>query len=455
MTWLSFCSSVEQAGEVVELAGRFCRFSGAEINMAKSEGAWLGEWACKPRRLFGIDWKDSLGSYLGVNLNLTGGCVLRWRGKLAAAERKLQPWRTRHITMFSRAHVCNALVYPPMLYSARITTIDASTTHKLHRLWAAFIWRSTYEPMRRSNLFWSLEKEGVGLVNVHLKLIVQRFLYFRNQPDSFLRAALQHLGSAHLARWVATSEGLNHGLSHTGFYKEVAAALAGLEEQFSWKYLLAASPRRLYWDLLAKVLPPPLYRQPSGSAPSTNVLRRVRALPVPTGSKDFFFRFHVGVLPVMARQESRGFFLPYGSGCILCGQKETSEHVFLACNIAHYFWDEIQSFFGTRWEITWSSLRFLNAEAECPDLRDCVFVLGLHSLWRARTDTVGCSVSPKPAWRHFIQKVNWTTSALEGPESDETLREALEKGGQVASSFKTKEAIRRDKRVSVSPTYPV
>lgn len=63
---------------------------------------------------------------------------------------------------------------------------------------------SAYEPTRRSSLFWSLEKGGVGLVNVYLKLIVPRLLYFRDQPYTFHRAAFQLIGSENLARWVAT-----------------------------------------------------------------------------------------------------------------------------------------------------------------------------------------------------------------------------------------------------------
>ncbi|XP_077559058.1 uncharacterized protein LOC144174301 [Haemaphysalis longicornis] len=31
-------------------------------------------------------------------------------------------------------------------------------------------------------------------------------------------------------------------------------------------------------------------------------------LPIPTGTKNFFCRFHFGVLPVGSRQEERGFF---------------------------------------------------------------------------------------------------------------------------------------------------
>lgn len=365
---------------------------------------------------------------------------------MSAAERKLLPWRARHIAFMSRAHVCNAIVYPAILYAARVSTIDAGTFAKLHRSFAVFIWRSTSEPMRRSNLYWSPEAGGLGLVNVELKITVQRFLFFREQRDGFLRAAVQSVGALHLSLWLATTATMSHGARATAFYKEVARAVALLEERFSWEYLLAVRPRRLYWDLVEQELPPPLYRQPPAGVAISDVLKRVRKLPVPTGTKDFFFRFHTGVLPVKARQEERGFFLPWGSNCLLCGGRETPEHVLLECNTASFFWDELQASFGTCWEITWRGLKFLDVDAEHTLLRDCVLIVGLHALWRARVDVVECAHRPQPAWRHFVQKTEWTVSALEAPDSDSGLHDALARGCQALLAFKAKEQRRWSSR---------
>lgn len=344
--------------------------------------------------------------------------------------------------MIARAHICNVVVYPAVLYSARITSIDSGSMNKLHRQWAVFVWRSAYEPMRRTNLFWGLSAGGLGLVHVEIKLTVQRFMYFREQPDAFLRGALQSIGSAHLAKWLATTVQVHQGVRAAPFYKEIAGAVTLLEEQFSWDYLLTVKPRRLYRDLLAKLLPPPLYRQPPAEAAQRGVLRRVMSLPIPTGSKDFYFRFHAGVLPVGSRQEERGFFMPHGAGCLLCGKRETPEHVFLECNTALYFWDEVQCFLGVRWYIDWSGLRYLEVPTEHTVLCECVVILGLHSLWRARVDAIGCAPNPRPAWRHFVQKMEWTVSALGAPDSDTELCQALARCCRATVSFKTKEAER-------------
>ncbi|XP_077560902.1 uncharacterized protein LOC144175760 [Haemaphysalis longicornis] len=226
------------------------------------------------------------------------------------------------------------VAYPAILYAARITTIDVGSIQRLHRSWAVFVWRSQYEPMRRTNLFWSAEGGGIGLINVELKLVVQRFIFFRDQVDPFLQAAIQCLGSFHLRPWLATSASVDHGSRITGFYGEIANAVASLQTYFSWEYLLTVNPRKLYWDLVAQTLPPPLYRQPPVSQGGGDVLKRVRQSPIPVGTKDFFFRFHAAVLPVMARQQERGFFLPWGAGCLLCGKPETAEQAFLDCNTA-------------------------------------------------------------------------------------------------------------------------
>lgn len=106
------CTSRTQVSEVAELARRFCRFSGAELNLSKSEGYWLGEWELKPPSFCGARWKDTIHRYLGVNMALGEANAARWRPRLTAAEAKLQPWRTRHIALVARAHICNVVVYP-------------------------------------------------------------------------------------------------------------------------------------------------------------------------------------------------------------------------------------------------------------------------------------------------------------------------------------------------------
>lgn len=166
------------------------------------------------------------------------------------------PRRNWNISIYTRSLLCNKVTYPVILYAARITTIDAGSVLRLHRSWVVFVWPSQYKPMRRTNLFWSLEGGGIGLINVKLKLIVQRFLYFHHQTHPFLQAASQSLRSLHLRPWLAPSISVNHSPRINGFYKEIASVVAPLQTLFSREYLLAVKPRKLYWDLVAQTLPP-------------------------------------------------------------------------------------------------------------------------------------------------------------------------------------------------------
>ncbi|CAN7941658.1 unnamed protein product [Ixodes hexagonus] len=45
--------------------------------------------------------------------------------------------------------------------------------------------------------------------------------------------------------------------------------------------------------------------------------------PFGRGLKIFFVRFHMEVLPVKAWEEKKGFFLPWGTKCVICPFAET------------------------------------------------------------------------------------------------------------------------------------
>lgn len=60
---------------------------------------------------------------------------------------------------------------------------------------ARFLWRSNDEPMRTPNLFWSLVRVGVCLLNTKFQLLLQNFLFFRDQTDPFVTAEFIFIGN--------------------------------------------------------------------------------------------------------------------------------------------------------------------------------------------------------------------------------------------------------------------
>ncbi|KAM7285004.1 hypothetical protein ISCGN_031994 [Ixodes scapularis] len=253
-----------------------------------------------------------------------------------------------HLSFFNRAYVCNAVIYPAVLYKAQAVCCPGVTAKRIHRSWAVFVWKSSMERTRRENLFLHQEGGGLGLVNIVLKLHVQRFLLFRDAKDPVLLSALHHLGFPHLGRWMVTTSGRTAKAAALRFYSEIAASIEFFLARFSWDYLATVGKRKLYWDTISVTFPSPLYRPPPVLDGTAGLFKLVRRLPVSAASKDFFVRMHLEVLPVKTWLHRRGIFVPWSLNCDLCGVTETIQHVLVECSNAYLFWDEMRTIFNLR-----------------------------------------------------------------------------------------------------------
>ncbi|KAM7294320.1 hypothetical protein ISCGN_023826 [Ixodes scapularis] len=284
------CSSKKQVEAVLQHVDVYTAASGAEINPEKSMGAWLG---CLQHR------------------DLPGRVV----------------------------------------YKAQAVCCPGVTAKKIHRSWATFVWRSPWERTRRDNLFLHQESGGLGLVNIVIKLNVQRFLLFRDAKEPTLLSALHHLGFPYLGRWMVSTSGRTAKAAALRFYSEIAEAIQFFLALFSWDYLTTITKRKLYWDTVAATFPPPLYRPPPVPEGAARLFRFVRRLPAPTATKDFFVRMHMEVLPVKSWLHGKGVFVSWSLNCDLCGNTETIQHVLVECSNAYLFWDEMRTCFRLRVQI--------------------------------------------------------------------------------------------------------
>lgn len=408
-----FCLDKDELKHVLGVAQDFCRASGAKLNQQKSRVACLGEQQRRPASLMGIDCSDDLGKYLGVYLDTAISAREMWKSKLNSLQGKIQPYKGRELSVLHRSFICNTVLYPAVLYPAQAIPIDAATIQRFHRTCATFLWKSTFERMRRTNLFWSLEAGGLNMVNLEIKLKVHRFLYFRDEGRAELRAAIQTLGAKHLLQWIVTTDARALSSPSVEFYKEVAASIKFFEEKFSWDYLMAVRKKTLYWDTVTSMFPAPLYRQKYSSVTPRDALKRVRKLPLPTGSKDFFVRFHLEVLPVKVWLEGKGFFAPFPPNCDVCGEKETIRHVVHECRNALLFWSDLSATFEVNEEITYENLKFLNFGESSGNEATCVLaVAGLQALWRARTARVEREPKTVSPVLYMKTKLLWTLSLL-------------------------------------------
>lgn len=398
----------------------FCEVSGAEMNHEKSTGAWLGNFDVKPERFINITWSSSIQNYLGVSLE--PHCLSTGKGgiHLNSLRAKVLDWRGRNLSMLNRAFVCNSVFFPTVWYAAQVVPCHASEVHKMHRFCATFVWNSSFERMRRANIFISQAKGGFGVVNLEIKLKVQRFLFFRDQRNSVIVRSFVKLGGRFLAPWlVVTLEGATSS-AVLRFYKEIADAIKFFEARFSRQYLSKVKRKALYWDTIDTVFPPPLYRSFQGTSEKSTVFKRLRNYPVRKAAMDFFICFHTEVLPVKTWQEKKGFFVPWNLNCALCPTPETLQHVFIFCPNAELFWADLRSKLQVDLYMDWHSAKYLEfgtgPDSKCYEV---LALLGLHAIWKSRTDHLLILEGGKPAWRHFEESFMSTTSLVEAAKSCE------------------------------------
>lgn len=291
------CSSATQVKAVVQHIRNFCTVSGAQMNPDKSAGAWLGGWDTKPERFLGIPWTSNVSSYLGVCLDVEQLSTGRGGVDFNRLRCKAADCHRRYVSLTHRAFICNSVFFPTAWYTAQVVPCASLDIAKVHRLFATFVWESNFERMRRNNLFLSQQKCGLRLVNVELKLRVQRFLFFRDHKSAFILSFFSELGEACLSPWLEGATGVARSRV-LKFYKEIADATEFFEARFSREYIDKVKRKTLYWDTLESMTPPPLYRISAEGVCKSDVFQRLRRYPVKMGSKNFFLRLHWEVLPV-------------------------------------------------------------------------------------------------------------------------------------------------------------
>ncbi|CAN7949974.1 unnamed protein product [Ixodes pacificus] len=224
------------------------------------------------------------------------------------------------------------------------------------------------------------------------------------------------MGGRFLRPWVEGETG-NSCSRVLKFYKEIEAAIEFFNARFSEEYLKKVKRKTLYWDTLDLLTPPPLYRVVDGSNVESDVFQRLRRYPVKTSTKNIFARFHFEVLPVKTWRIKKGFYEPWSTNCVLCPTPETLQHVFLYCTNAELFWAELRAVLRIDLYVDWKGAKFLKfGEGSESRTWEVLALLGLHAIWRSRTDHLEVAEGGKAAWQHFVDGFKYVCSLTEVTE---------------------------------------
>lgn len=399
-----FCADHESIINAVKVVKDFCEVSGSAINWGKCLGFWHGNWPTTPNMFCNVRWDTTPAPYLGVPLENYKDSEPLWRRKVVEVREKADNLKSFYWSIFARATMCNLFLIGKLWYIMQVIHCSRVNVQKLHRVLAVFIWGSTWERTRRTNLFRRVRYGGLSLSHLYIRQLVNRFMFFRDVPDPFLRTVCQVRLGRVLPNFVVTSESMPGGLG--GYLKEVYLSCIFLQARFSLDYLWTVSRKKLYKDLCDIVLPVPLYRSQCCAGPWANVLKRVKSMSVPGGVKTFFFKLHTNTLDVKTYLEEKGFFVPWGTHCFICRKPETIEHVFLDCREAFFFWDILQRTLKKDLPVDSFGIRFLPVEHEDGIPFDLIMLLGLHSIWRSRMAVRNADIDAKPIRLYFKESIN-------------------------------------------------
>ncbi|CAN7939613.1 unnamed protein product, partial [Ixodes hexagonus] len=372
--------SVTRAVTLVKL---FCEASGASVNWDKCCGVWHGAWATAPSEYEGVPWSSTPSKYLGVPLqHFRNSNNMYWSGVATDLDSRASRWKHRDLSVFTRATVCNMFLIAKLWYVLQLLHCARTNIQKFHRIFAVFIWKSTWEPMRRDHLFRRVRHGGLGLSHLFVRQLVSRFFFVRDQNHPFLRAIIQTKLVHHLPSFIVSYE--TTPVKVFGFLKEVVDAVKFLSVRFSLEYLAEVSRKTLARDLIESLFPAPLYRTLYAACQGQDVLSRVKRMIVPPSAKSFFFKLHSPTLPVKEWLDKKGIFVPWTINCLLCKQPETVDHVFIFCWDAQFFWDVLQRTLKKDFVITPSRIRFLDVQNENCVAYDSFLLLGLFSICKSR-----------------------------------------------------------------------
>lgn len=278
----------ESVAEAVQLTRNFCAQTASVVNWSKCLCVWHGHWDATPQVFESIQWSTEPGVYLGVPLSNYRESNELWCEEIKKMSAKTAMWGGRDFSIFARATVCKLFMVAKICYLLQVLHCSRVNLQRMHRVFAVYIWNSTWERIKRDNLFRRVKSGGISLSHLFIRQLVSRFFFLRDQADPFLRTVIQVRLFSELPDFIISSCDFHSGLVN-GFLREVVAAYRFLSVRFSKEYLCSVTRKKLARDLVESLFPVPLYRALYSDGSDRDVLCRVKRMPLRGSVETFFF----------------------------------------------------------------------------------------------------------------------------------------------------------------------
>lgn len=217
------CKDTQSVLNTVSIVRRFGEVTNSFVNCL---GFWHGRWASTPDHFSNVSWVTTPVKYLAAPLDAYKDSSEYWKERTKEIKEKADRWKACHLSIFGRATPCNMFWHVmQVLQCSRINV------QKLHRVFAVFVWASSWERCSPDNLFRRVKDGGFGLAHLFLRQLVNRFFFFRDTNDPFLHTVIQMRLSRALPEFVVGTETMTGSVRV--FFREVVDSVSFLRVRFS------------------------------------------------------------------------------------------------------------------------------------------------------------------------------------------------------------------------------
>ncbi len=219
--------------KVMEIMGKYCKGSGAKINMQKTVFMNIGRNE-EIQKCYPFKEEESL-KILGVRIGKNEKMMrdLMWEDVVGEMERILNYWKLRELTLRGKVLVINALMMTKMWYVLGVISMPMGIMKRLKKDVLDFLWNSKPARIAYNTLIGAVEEGGLGLQDPELKKksfrikIVKKFLNDENQSEwkILMRMFLNKCGNMQIGHdilWMKLKSAMITGIPE--FYREVLEA---------------------------------------------------------------------------------------------------------------------------------------------------------------------------------------------------------------------------------------
>lgn len=352
---------------------RFTAATGSQINLAKSEGVWLGAWANRTDSPLGIKWTNQcikiLGVYIGNNTWFKNyDLPLReFLSTLKNLPSHFLSYRDR--VQYLHRHLFSKLLYRAFCYAP--TPVFLRT---FQREIFRFIWGCNTEPLRREILYLDVDEGGLGLWRFlyrrfasQLALLVKFILPSPNGDVALqpLHYFLLYWSEYRLRNFIPVMPNMPRSFSVlpdlADFYKIIQEILQhnnlDLEQIAEWDVFS-------FYSEIVVVKSLSRSGQLRTDTDFKTVSKFIWLRQHPAGKSNWFYKFFHNILPLNDRLKFIGIVRT--DRCQLCNTcVESAKHCFFDCSkYALICWEWYKKYYKININLEWEDVSFVQFRPE-------------------------------------------------------------------------------------------